>query len=620
MIMPIALAKDGFIEMRENPLFEVMTDFRIALDNMFYFEQRDLQDFDGNTCKIINAYDPTNSIFHYQNQQGIFLYQITSATPSIHKNNMIWFCNCLKIEDYAKLDAICQNGKSVQTILEKNIFRSDASSNLPFSKVEVKSNFKPMEVIQSRVGNNLCAFKIKCYVNPTGESLTNKSNDGSWNFFFPMLMFDRTTTSGEIETDITNAIALTNTTGALKLNDIISKYSQQIKSIEFIPFFPTTITEMGGGILNVTRNNSTTLYFDIIGNAVYTDLGIFIPQGHYSSSYVFTFDLPKFFLPKQLLKGGGARGFLRSPLGNIQLDFELNKYNIYNDFITYTLKDEGWKLDGACKCEVPPHYINFYTDNAGQVFIQNLTTNAQELRQLERETIAKQEEQQQQLVLDTLKTGTSIGSSLATLDFGGAIRGAGNLANLYVENEFNKAKSEREYQRSLIEFNDKVKTQSLLASLTGKQIGGNVNLLEFLESFNCNFFKIFIETNFSLQYANGGKHSFIIQKDYDYSTTNLPNPVNQNVGQLNNNKILTIFGETETPNYNSNLGEMFAQLFGFTTNQQIQFIDNIGLNYSIVFRLQNTIITGNEDLNNLEFSKTIYLPVRRKTKLLENVI
>ena len=623
MIMTIAIARDGFININETPNYSVEDNFLQCLQKTFNFENKDLQDFDGNTCVLINSYDPTNSIFIYENQQGVFLYQITSATPYLHLNNMLWNCNCYKMEDLEKINNICQTGKGAQFNMIKNIMPSaEREHNPTFKKVEIKNNFRPKEIFSERVGFYLCALKIKCYVNPTELTLVNKSNDGAFNFFFPMLTYDTTTMSGETETDITNEIELlTATQGVLKLSDIISKYSEVIKSIEIIPFFPTTISEMGGGITRFERS-SNTLKFDLLGNAVWTDLGVFIPQGHYSEDYDFTIDLPNYFLPSQAIKGGGARGFLQTPLGNIQLDFELNKRDVYYNICSYILKDDGWKLDGAFKCEVPPHYLNFYTDNAGQVFIQNLTTNAQELRQLERETLAKQYERQEQYVLGNVQKAETFNVANIFNPLAWFSTGQEALSSA-TQNEFDKAKIQRDYARSLTEYKDKIETQSLLASLQGKQVSGNVGIIEFLESFNCQYFKLFIELNFSLQYVDSTHNLILCQKDYDYSTTCLPNPTRQNTGAINQtNKILALFGSAQTANYNNSVAGVFNQIFGFNTNQQINFIDGVGLNYSVVFNIENTIVTGQEftSLQDFKFTNVLNFPIRRSVRVRENEV
>ena len=78
---------------------------------------------------------------------------------------------------------------------------------------------------------------------------------------------------------------------------------------------------------------------------------------------------------------------------------------------------------------------------------------------------------------------------------------------------------------------------------------------------------------------------------------------------------MAVFDTVSTANYNSNVAELLSQIFGYSTNQRIEFEDVIGLNYNIVFKLQNTIITGNETLNNLQYTNELIFPVRRKTKL-----
>ena len=319
---------------------------------------------------------------------------------------------------------------------------------------------------------------------------------------------------------------------------------------------------------------------------------------------------------KQILQGGGARGFLRTPLGNIELDFTnctMRSYSSGGAFEVFLLED-GWKIDGiAFKCIVPPHYINFYTDNAGQVFIQNLTTNAQELRALERQNVAKQEEQQQSYVYgqvtNALETAATAAQKFASLDLlggaGAVAQGAINAGMLAVENEFNKAKIDREYGRSLTEYRDKIETQSLLASLTGKQISGNISLPEMIKTFKCNYFKLFIETNFSIQLlSDGTKISFLTQPDYDYSSSALPaSNYLPNTNQIENYNCIYKTSNT--------IADAMSKLFGYSGI----YADNVGLSYDIVFSLENAILT-NAELASFNFSRKIHVPIRRNKKMI----
>ena len=69
-------------------------------------------------CKIINDYNPTNSIFIYSNDLGTFLYQIQTAySINIHKNKMIWDCTCYNLEKIENINSILSSG-AIKTFAE----------------------------------------------------------------------------------------------------------------------------------------------------------------------------------------------------------------------------------------------------------------------------------------------------------------------------------------------------------------------------------------------------------------------------------------------------------------------------------------------------------------------
>lgn len=511
MIMLIAMARDGFIDYNNNfNFYEFINDPY----NVFFVE-KDLQDFDGNTCKIISDYDPTNSVFKYKNQQGEFLYTITSATPFIHKNKKIWLCNCYEMEDLNKFNNLVlpnENASYENIVYYKGLYNAQLQHPL---KIQIKDNFKPIKKYKTSLyyEGSLYGYytlKIKCLTNPTTENLVSNAPDGSFNFLFP-LRIEEVEETGKINkftTKIKKRVSEVDTT--LSLYQVISKYLPNIKSIELLPF---KVIDIGDETILYDLDREIDV-IDWSSGGVFTDCGIFVKTNYsyeYNDLNIDLQSLPN-FNAKELIVGGGIKGFLQTPLGNIELQFNSE----LTDTLTHTqclIKEDGWKIDGKFKCDVPPHYLNFYTDNAGQIFIQNLTTNAQALRQINRDKIAKEEEQQQNFVYGLLQNATELGANVITQNWGNALRTTGNIANSLVQNEFNKGKIERDYQRSLIEFKDKTKTESLLASMTGRHLNGQFSLVDFLVAVNNNYFCLYFETNF---FETNGK--FICQPDYDYST------------------------------------------------------------------------------------------------------
>ena len=644
MIMPIAIAKDGFVDINTIG-FSISQnyDFEETLKLIFNFEDKDLQFFDGNTCRLINAYDPTNSIFIYENQQGKFLYKITSASPVIHKNNFIWLCNCYKMEDISFINKVLTQKQTnedyfgVVASIQKNIAHSNIDpvfasggnvANKYLYKIEVKNNFETNAIDRFYIGADSViatdqnfTLKIKCLVNPTTENLKSTSKDGSFNFLFPIKV-GRTTTIGELPT-ISSKI--TNGTITISIADVISKYSENIKSIELLPFNCANI-DFGTSKFSFIETSSDLLTIETLSaTTIFTDCGIFVEQGF--TNFFDLIYINKLDYPKQIVFGGGVRGFVQTPVGNIQLDFSTIYYDDFEKIVCI-VKEDGFKIDGIGKAEIPPMYLNFYTDNAGQVFIQNLTTNAQELRQLEREKIAKQQEEQQQFVQGTLKSGFGVLQNLASGNIGGAIGNLIGVGGGIVESEFNKAKIERDYTRSLTEYNDKIKTQSLLASLTGKQISGNYSIIDFLISLNSFPFLILLEKNYYRQpiISNDNMDEtgvYIVQQNYDYSTNavieNLPSKYKTQVRLIIGNESFTLPNDKHCWD---DITRFIINIFaGSPTENGVDipptFTDNIGLNFTIQFKLSNFINSTNftwEDLKNQKETQVLNFQVRTHKK------
>ena len=502
MIMPIAIAKHGFVNytsfLENFSLEEIL--------RRLNFENKDLQDFDGNTCKLVNNYDPTNSIFIYENQQGRFLYTITSATPLIHKNKKIWLCNCFEMEDLNEYENLV---KSYETTKYSNLifFKGNYTTMLvdPL-KVKIKDNFKAMQkykvpFMQSYT-DNYFTLKIKCTTNPTTETLETKAPDGSFNFLFPIRIEEAD--ENKVNSFTTKIKDVFNDSETISLYDVISKYLPNIKSIEVLPFKVPSL------VLDVARGND---YVDV-GGGKFTDCGVFMPINYSTEYFSLDVDLPKLpsFDVKELIVGGGIRGFLQTPLGNIELQFNSDLFDTLAP-ARVLIKEDGWKIDGKFKCEVAPHYLDFYTDNAGQIFIQNLTTNAQELRRINNEKIFREETNQQNFINSTIKSGFGVISNLATGNYAGALGRVGDILNQGATTQFNKIEIEREYNKSIAEFKDKQKTESLLASMTGKELTGQFSIIDFLQFVNNRFFCLYFETNF----IKDPRGNFICQDDYDYS-------------------------------------------------------------------------------------------------------
>ena len=593
MIVDIALARDGFVKTKDQIFAPTESGVLGSLKPFFEFEQKDLQNFDGVSCNLINSFDPTNSIFIYKNDTGKFLYQIQSASPSIHKNNLIWNCSCVMLDTEENLTY----NESNKIILDKNIFPRLESGSTPVYlngfNVVVKDNFKTMQVLEHKFGigrdltspldeeTGFCVLKIKYTTNPTTQLLSSKALDGSFNFLYPL-----TYTNGTIKDYASFG------TSVLRLDKIVSKYLPNIKTIELLPFkcFENYITYL-------------PLFFGIVENsgAVLTDAGVFIPDPTQFNLSVDWFNniLPNTHKTKQLLWGGGARGFVQTPSGNIQLDFNTCNPRITTENSFYIqIKEDGWKIDGIAKADIPPTYLNFYTDNAGQVFIQNITTNALELRNINRDAISDWQQayinyytkQSQQV----LATGGEVASNLSGLNVFGAIgataKGEIALQSNQIQMGYENQIRQEKYSLAKSKFEDKLQTESLLASLTGKQLAGQFNFSDARVIFNSKFFAIFIETNFKIE-----NDIVYCQKDYDYSIN------------TNGEYVLDIDGNSFSDAIRKMLGYDDIVNSNLPTRELNNYLDLSGLNYNIVFKIYSTITN--------KFSNTIILPIRNSFKI-----
>ena len=636
MILPIALAKNKFIDCNENAqLSETSLDFLECLKRVFNFEERDLMEFDGNSCKIINSYDPTNSVFMYTNQQGKFLYTITEATPRIHKNNMIWDCLCYKMEDFAKIDQVFGNGKVAESIVFKNIApgsdfipsTENKRTSIPEYSVEEKENFKPQEVIKIKANQSWWCFKLKFFVNPTTQTdLVSREPDGSYNFFFP---FNHT---GPLATEKEDfplyyeeyEIKEKTTNERLSLQSIVSKYSSNLKSIELLPFFPYKNNVLGGSI---SIDNSTGTFWatigDYTGGAKWTDAGIFFPYGHTNkrdNSNDLNCDILDASSISKILLGGGARGKIITPLGEIPLNFNSFRNSMKKNTVSasFYLKREGWKIDGLFECEVPPHYINFYTDNAGQVFIQSQTTNAFEMRELYRKFDLEKKS-------TYLNRGTSIFSGIVGGLLSGNLAGAvGGVVDNVIGGGRDLLQARMDYNFAKESFEDKVKTQGLLASMTGKSITGNAQASDIVINFSKDIFLIIIELNWSLwkKIFNGSLARMIIpQRDYDYSVqASQPQDISGPQSKITVNRTGSYDNKKEYNCVAHFVRNLFGLHPGFSNVKIINYYDKLGLNYNVTFKISNVPTGINPDditdAGDIQETEILNFAIRHKPRML----
>lgn len=606
MIMPIALAKEGFINRNESAKFANTDSFFDCLKKIFNFIDMDLQGFDGNNCTLINSFNPTNSLFIYTNDTGTFLYKITNATPVLHLNNLLWLCDTYMLDTQENLNKACEPNCVVK--MYKNIMpqsTSGASQNVPI----LKENFRPVSRFYENLGrtaqDGFVYLKIKCYTNPTTLDLTTSSPDGSYNFYFPVALYYYTT-SGYVNKCLQKCYNVENPEDVISLAEVISTYSVAIQSIEALPAWSKLYEEdyFGGGIfdaelIQTTDAENGAIPVTLRGNAVWTPLGVLLQSP--INSTPFGISLPSLTavdMPMQVIKGGGVRGFVRTPVGNVEIDTLYNKENLTattQGYIYLYYREQGFTIDGAFRADILPTYLDFYTDNAGQTYLANLTSNALELRNINRETQAKYEDlsasyelkqittaiQGASNIANAAATGTGLnrltGAASATLQL------ATDVGVNALQNSYAKSQISIDYSRALGQYEDNIQTETLLNQLTGKQIGGNVSLSELNILLNGNYWTFFIEFNY-LPIKIGQTRTLYKQINYDYGCQTpyfASNPNNTNLVSYKTN-----FNRTQ-----ATLAQMICQIFGYdvddSASNYINFIDRVGLNYSIVFEIVN---------------------------------
>lgn len=589
MNIEIAIARDGFINCKTTGLVEPTNknDFEQVLKAFFEFETKSLLGFDGVRCDIETPQSPVNSIFIYKNDTGKFLYQIQTAVPKIHKNKLIWSCGVYQLDTF----------ENIQQVINDNLPYIDLKQGLApkWSSFPLKSsrkdNFKGNSIFYASFVSssggvdvyNIATLKIKCFVDPTNTGLVSNAPDGSFTFYYPILAKYRGSGS------FTTGLKLKNGKTTLNFANVLSKYSNNIKSIEFLPFLCNWTETLGTDLQPVdaykvvdltsaSKGANNTLVVEIIdGNedlVKFTDLGMFVTQegvGNYrnwahfvdaSGNLIDTESFASF--PRRLCLGGGAVGFVQCPMGNIPLDFEKSTEIADTGMIRVGLLDDGFVVRGGFIAEIPAHFVNFYTDSSGTIFINQQTNYKYELQQMNLQN-------EQKAVQSGLSSGKSFLGNLVTGDFGGAV---GDL--LGFGTDIGTQMIDADYQRKM--FDAKVDNETLLAKLSGKQVGGSITISQFLETYKG--FAIVVEKNFE---KPSNSAYFICQKDFDYSTPYLKEEIALSIDETNT------------------LYDNIKKMFGIDTS--IFTFGNYWANYNFAFRFCNK-------LKNKNFTNLLQLPVR----------
>ena len=221
-----------------------------------------------------------------------------------------------------------------------------------------------------------------------------------------------------------------------------------------------------------------------------------------------------------------------------------------------------------------------------------MTTNAQELRQIQREASNRKT----QIGFNNLQNFIgNVGNALTTGNFGGVV---GSVVGSITGMPFEFEKANREYQLAISNYEDKIQTQELLASMTGKQINGNISVSSITPNLNVCYFVLFLEFNYTCcevdisDYSGHKKRTFIPQQDYDYSTN------------VRNDKI----DFTSEVNYFTSMAQIFQYYF---------FGDGVGLNYSIVFKLSNVPSPIRATNTTIDQTQVITFNLRNKPQTFE---
>lgn len=597
MICKISIARDGFINCKSNIIEPTnKNNFVEVLESFFDFEEKDLLGFDGVNCVLENAQDPNSSIFIYTNDTGSFLYQIQKTIPQIHKNKLLWNCSVLQLDTISNIQNVI-NGGSAYIELINGIAPNYHEDEITKSKA--KQNFTPTRKLQLPFGayvsttteHSIYTLKIKCYVDPTNSGLTSNSPDGSFVFLFPIQA-----NSNFFSTELTNG----STTA--KLQTIVSTYSKSIKSIELLPFLPNqsmvTTSTIGSYEINFEQSTSEVLKVDIASGYQFTELGLFmlgasvmLPTALCENAYIgneLTFD----GINRRLALGGGVVGFVRTPLGEFPLDFENIPGSLYShDQQTKNIiaipYDEGFAIVGNFYCRIPPHYINFYTDSSGEIFINQQTTYQYENKVLELQR--QQKQKQSGFDLATTLVGGLVSAGVGTLT-GNPFLSAGGLQSA-VGSVFggitNYAQAGIDYNSAKQILDAKIENETLLAKMTGKQVNGNVGVMDFLKYLCANTFEIIVEMNYE-EYQDFQNMPTAVQTNFDYS-----------VSYEENSSFYGLTIENETT---VSLFTRLQKIFGLLPNDY-EWDNNENANYNIIFKIKNRT-------NNHLFTNNLILPIR----------
>lgn len=630
------MANRGYLPLKATP--DILTgddknNFEKVLKAYYTFTEKDLQNFDGVTAVVEADRDPTSSIFFYSNDTGNFIYQITSASPRIHLNKLLWDCGLLQLEKVDDINQIIATNLIYQINALKIVPNSSMSLKAP---ADIKNNFsrtllktfdlslKPETISGTNRLSTFYCLKLKFLVNPfvssdnpwISEIITANSPDGGYVFYYPITL----DAIGSLVTKL--GFERNGTLYTINLADLISKYSSNLKSIEVLPFIPNKLKSglavwtlsTGAEYIEIKENTTnitsgTYMLFTECGiYPKYATIGIkqravsrwlngedkldilgrTISQEVYGSK---TFN-------SLLNKGGGARGFLRTPQANLMLDFneiDLSEYMTYKDSsgteyqildedrLYYTLNSDGFTISGAFKLVVPPHYINYYTDSSGNIFLQNATTNALAYRQLERDQELATSNAKRS-ILDNALIGGAVGLasgnpiSTAIGVLGGVASGLSSLS-----------RQEASYNVQKANLDDKIATEALVAKYTGKQVVGSSNIGDFMSIVGGNFIELYIETNYrvaitgSVNTGDLGFYPIPGQPDYDYTTPN--------------NRVLASSSEGFYTD--------FGELLNIAEEPQGQ--------YGITFSLQNIGIRPST-YTGVELTNRLYLPTRFRQK------
>lgn len=594
MVCKIAIAKEGFIDIKDNYNVDSVTSFEQMFTQLFKVEDKDLLGFDGVSCTLEVLKDPTNSVFIYKNDTGNFLYQIQRATPLIHKNQMLWTCTVALLEDLDLLNEITQQ----QTI---DYFVTRGLSNSALNE-SIKDNFKPILTQVTNLNYGLGTLKLKFMVNPTTLDLTTNESDGSFVFVFPLM--NRSNPSLAFN----NKISTTN--NELYLKDILSKYSNNLKSIEFLPFLLNSDSKGNSfTATEVVGSGEYSLLCTLSNTSMWTDAGIFLSDSAPMTQRPITFfkavtgdpfqNIADNIFFNSIVLGGAFKVFLRTPLANIPLTTNLSTYSKQEEDTAHRFSSsvcfarcntDGWLIDGMFRQSVPAHYLNFYTDSSGNIFIQNMTTNALAFKELERDYELNERMVSYNRSIEDMRNVAGLGQvGIGSLASGQS--GALGVLNFSID-QLERGKSRgfedimraEQYRHAVGKLQRQIENEKLLAKFTGKQIAGNVSLYDFLQYFNGNFFAIVLESNIDIKKSGLNGFVFKAQKDYDYSC------------QVSKNKSDTFVNAIK-------------DIFSLDTFEEWRF--SKGLNYQCVFKFSYYNLDNNRNATSL----LLNIPVRNPNGL-----